>query len=400
MSNPGPRRSTAIQHAGEEERVGRAVVPPIFQTSLFVFDDLVNFWDAYDYTGPERPPHSYSRVSNPTLELLEHKLALLEGTEDAKVFGSGMAAISAAILSSVSAGSHVICVDTAYGPTRKFLAEYLCRFGVETTFVVGAKLEEFEAALRSNTNLIVLESPSSFFFLHQDLAGVAALARERGITTMIDNSYASPLRQNPAAFGIDLVVHSASKYLNGHSDLTAGVVCASRERVLRLMEHEVQYLGGALAPMMAWLLLRGLRTLEVRLDRVEATALRVARWLRERPEVARVHHPALHDDPDQQALYARQMSGTTGLFSFEPAFQEQEDVFAFVESLRVFQRGVSWGGHESLVVALPLTPLHVGREHWVVRLYCGLEDPEDLIEDLHQAFRLLGARARRPLRQE
>lgn len=376
---------TILQHLGEDDRYFGAVTPPICMTSLFVHEDCASFEESFSYCRTEPEKYNYSRIQNPTLRIVERKLAALESTDCAKLFSSGMAAISAAIMSCVEQGAHVVCVDTAYGPTRQFLSDYLPKFGVTATMVPGLSTGEVIGAVRPETKLIVLESPSSFLFRCQDFPAIVAFAKERGIATMTDNSYASPLFQNPARFGVDLVVHSATKFLGGHSDLVAGVVCASEERMSRLLANEVALFGGALSPFPAWLIMRGMRTLRVRMEDSKRRGDALAAWLAQRPEVARVFHVGDPRHP-QRDLIERQMTGWCSLLSFEPMFQTKEQVVRFLDALEVFQLGVSWGGHESLATGFPM-PIAPGEEpRWVVRLYAGMEDMRDLQADLDRAF--------------
>jgi cystathionine beta-lyase/cystathionine gamma-synthase len=384
MADPGAwRPETIAQHLGEERTPFGAVAPPIFQNSTFAHKD----WDSFAASSPhpEGGPYNYSRLTNPTLEVAERKIAALEGTDCCKVLSSGMAAMTAAILANVRAGSHVVCVDTVYGPTRQFLVDYLPKFGVETTFVVGEDPAEFEAACRPETTLIFLESPSSLVFKLQDLAAVAQIAQSRGIATAIDNTYASPVFQNPARLGIDYVCHTASKYLGGHSDVVAGALCCSRERMDALIRDEVALLGSVASPFVAWCINRSMRTLHLRVKATGAAADRVAAFLKSRPEVEAVIHVG---DPDfrQRALRDRQMSGWSGLLTFLPRQNEREWCRRFTESMRLYQMAVSWGGHESLAVGLEAKPMDWPEKRWMVRLYCGLENPEDLVADLEQAF--------------
>lgn len=377
------RPETLLQHLGEETHILGAVVPPIFQNSLFVFDTWDEFKHSFEMMEHER--HNYSRISNPTLDFVEKKIAMLENTDRAKVFGSGMAAISAAIMSAVHKDAHVVCVDTVYGPTRQFLSEYLPKFGVTVTFVDGCDPQEWVDATRPETTLYYLESPSSLLFRLQDLNAVCKEAKARNITTICDNSYATPLFQRPADFGVDLVVHSATKYFGGHSDIVAGIVAGNKERMLTLKYTEVALFGGALAPFPAWLMLRSLRTMPLRMKAHQTTANFVAKWLAARPEIAEVNHVGA-DDFAQRELRDKQMNGTGGLFSFVPKFQTEEAIKTFCNSLEIFQMGVSWGGHESLVVGTNPHPKHWDEPKWVIRLFCGLEHEEDLINDLDQAL--------------
>lgn len=372
---------TAFQRCGEEELFPfGAVAPPIFQTSLFEAESLR---ERYDHGGSQR--YHYSRVGNPTLELAEKKLAVLEGTERALCFASGMGAISSAILTFLHSGDHVICVETVYPPTRELLANWLQRYGISVDFVSGEQVEAFEQARRPNTRMVYLESPSSIYFRLQDLAAVAHWAHQHGILTLCDNSWASPLFQNPHALGVDLVLHSASKYLAGHSDLVAGVV-AGRADHLEAIAKTRELLGSTLEPFGAWLLIRGLRTLPLRMERAQKQGLTVAGWLAERPEIAKVNHPGLPTHP-QHALAQRQMRGYGSLFSFETHPITAEQAYAFTDALTLFRFGPSWGGYESLLLGWQQgEPDTEGKAPWLFRIYIGLEHPDDLLHDLARAL--------------
>ena len=384
MPDPG----TLLAHDGEEVP-GRAVVPPLFQTSLFTFE---SYEAALATFRGEAKGWVYSRVGNPTVAAFEAKLAALEGAEAARGFASGMAAISAAVLAHVSAGERIVCVRHVYPDAYRFFGVMLRRFGITVDYVDGRDLAAIERAL-PGSKLLYLESPTSWVFEVQDLATVARLARTHGVTTVVDNSWASPIFQNPLAHGVDLVVHSASKYLSGHSDTVAGVVAGRRELIDRIDAEVVPYLGGKLAPFDAWLLLRGLRTLEIRMRAAHERGLAVARWLRDRPEVARVRHPALDG-----AVDGRQLRGASSLFSVELA--DGLAVPRLVDALRLFRLGVSWGGHESLVFPAEITHQQRGgpnsaRDFGVsprtVRLHVGLEGTADLLADLDGALRATAA---------
>ncbi len=375
---------TLLQHYGEEEKVLGAVVAPIFQNSLFLFDEVEDLTEAI-VKHPAGPPYHYSRIGNPTVEIAEKKIAMLEGTEACKVTGCGMGAISNAVMSCLKAGSHVVTLDTVYGPVKHLLSVYMARFGVEVTYVTGLCTDEFISAIRPETSLIYLESPSSILFRIQDVAAIAKVARERGITTVIDNTYNTPLHFQPHALGIDLVCHSATKYLGGHSDVTAGAICGTREMMDKITRNEINFLGNILAPFPAWLLTRGIRTLALRLKQHEQTANTVAAWLEAHPAVARVHHLGLPSYP-QRELYKKMFTGSGGLFSFEPKVQDEAKLREVCNRLRIFGRGISWGGFESLVVLLKTAPIDYDKPKFVIRLFTGLEDPQDLIADLEQAL--------------
>ncbi len=378
---------TLLQHLGEEEKTHGSVAPPIHLTSTFVFESVED-WNESN-TDLLKSSCAYTRINNPTVRMAEQKIAAMEGTDYCKLFSSGMAAISAAILSCIKTGDHIIAVDTIYGPTKNFLASWLPRFGVTHSYVSGSDLGEIMAAAQDNTTMLLLESPSSVTFLLQDLEAIASWAKPRGIATMIDNSYASPWLQQPAKFGIDIICHSATKYLGGHSDVVAGALCCNEERMQKLMVDEVSLLGASIHPFGAWQILRGLRTLPIKLKAVAETADTVAAWVRAQPWTKETIHVGFDDFP-QKDLRDKQMSGWTGLFSFIPTDQDQAKAIAFLESLKLFQIGVSWGGHESLAVTMPYTSLLRPGTTQIVRLYCGLEHPDDLIKDLDQAAKNSG----------
>jgi cystathionine beta-lyase len=378
-----PGFETLCAHAGDDpSRYLGAPVPPIFQNSLFTAPDTAAFLERI-----ERHPevYDYTRVANPTTDVLETKVAALERTEAARCFGSGMAAVTAAVFHAVRAGDHLIAVDTVYGPTRLFLTDYLPRFGITVTFVPGTDPQQFADALRPETRLIYLESPSSLVFQLQDLEAVSALARERGVVTLIDNSWASPYFQSPTDMGIDLVLHSATKYLGGHSDLIAGVVLGSRERMKELTAWEGRLLGGILDPFAAWLMLRGVRTLPMRMERHQQSAMAVAEFLEAHDKVARVYYPGLRSHP-QYDLARRQMRGFSGVLSFELKDPGKEAVCRLVDGLRYFGIGVSWGGFESLAIPVCFSAVGADEPRWGIRLSVGLETLEDLLQDLERAL--------------
>jgi cystathionine beta-lyase len=386
--HPDLAPETILAHLGEGETPHGAVVPPIYQNSLFRFDDVTELAEAL--AGRiDTDAHIYSRSSNPTLDIVENKLSLLEGTGGCVLTGTGMAAMTIGAMSALEAGGHVVAVDTVYGPLQSLLGNYLKRFGVAVTFVDGASTEEVLDAIRPETKLICLESPGSIVFRMQDLEAISREAKSRGIVTMTDNTYATPLYQQPAKFGVDIIIHSATKYLGGHSDLTAGVLCASADRIKRIRRQELDLFGSVLAPFPAWLLNRGLRTLNLRLKRHGETGNQIAAWMEGLPSVERVIHVGLPSFP-QKELFQKQMSGSGGLFTFIPKCQEKERVYAFANALKLFGCGVSWGGHESLAIPLQIKTLAYGGPTWMVRLYCGLEAPKDLIADLEQAFATSG----------
>ncbi|MBB6729472.1 trans-sulfuration enzyme family protein [Cohnella zeiphila] len=391
MTTLGDREKlyTSAAHDPFDGRHHGSIHIPVYQTSLFSFEKYDEFLQANQDL---QHRHVYSRGNNPTVRYLEDKLAELEGAEMSKCFASGMAAISAAILSVVRAGDHVVCVDQAYGPTKQFLRDYVSRFGVTTTFLDGRSTEEIAAALRPNTKLLYLESPTTMLFQLQDLEACARLARSRGIVTVIDGTWATPVFQQPIRLGIDLVVHSITKYISGQSDSLGGVVSGSKELVGRIADMEYMLLGGVMTPFTAAQVERGLRTLPLRLERHEGSGLAVAEHLSRQPYVLRINHPGLPSHP-QHELAKRQMTGSSGLFSFESG-ESVETMRAWADRLRYFRIGVSWGGFESLVTAGPAPNGYaVPGARSLVRLHVGLESADDLVRDLDRAWAEAAAEA-------
>jgi cystathionine beta-lyase/cystathionine gamma-synthase len=382
--------SYILNHLGEDRETYRgAVSPPIYQSSIFAFKTVEKFREGFK---DEFRRTTYTRGNNPTVEILRKKVAALEGAEDCLMFGSGAGAIAAGVIASVSAGDHVVCVQRPYSWTRALLKDLLSHFGVTSTFVDGTDIGNIERAIQPSTKLIVLESPNSMTFEMQDLAVVAALARPRGIRTLCDNSYASPLNQSPIALGIDLVAHSATKYLNGHSDVVAGALCGSEAIMRDVFRGPFMTCGAILSPHDAWLLMRGLRTLGVRMERIAATSQKVLAFLENHPSVEKVYYPYTSTNP-QFGLAQKQMRGASGLMTLQLRVDDTNAVERFCDALTRFLMTVSWGGYESL--AFPVcavyprgTPLHPpgGLPLSLVRLSIGLEEPDVLIADLQHAF--------------
>jgi cystathionine beta-lyase/cystathionine gamma-synthase len=357
---------------------------PIVQTSLFAFPDFQALLDGWV---DERKANIYSRGQNPTVEVLERKLAALERGEACKCLGSGMGAIAAVMFATLRAGDHILFVNHTYGPTMQ-LADQLRRFGIEHDLLLDTSVDSVRAALQPRTRLVWLESPGTMTFRQLDLAAIAQIARAHGAVTCIDNSWATPLLQKPLELGVDIVVHSLTKYVGGHSDVVAGAVISSDERMREIFYRAYMLLGAVLHPFDAWLLLRGLRTLPTRLRQHEASALKVAEFLRAHDAVERVFHPAF--DEGARALPA-QLKGYSGLFSFELKDGSFEHVQKLIDAVRLFRIGVSWGGVESLIIApnrgTNLEYLDRQRmPHGIVRLSIGLEDVDSLIDDLRQAL--------------
>jgi len=362
---------TFVAHDEHDSRHQGAVSIPIYQNTLF------------SYASCDEPGHAfkYSRMGNPTVQELEKRVAVLEGGEQAQCFASGMAAISSAILSVVKAGDHVVCIDQVYFGTREFFDYFLSRYGVEVTYADGTSLEALREAMRPNTTLLYLESPTSYYFRLQDLKEAAKLAGSRGIATIVDNTWASPCYQHPLALGADMVVHSLTKYVGGHSDVLGGAVIGSKETIAQLSRIDHQLLGGVMAPHTASLMLRGMRTLPLRMERLNESVQQVAQFMQTFPCVRRVNFPGLPDHP-QHELAREQMTGYGSLFSIE-VNGTVEQAKAWVDHLRYFRIGLSFGGYESLALVVGPTPDSTPeRPVCLIRLNVGLEDPEDLVRDL------------------
>ncbi len=338
---------TLLTHYSENPELYQgAIVPPIFQNSLFAFPDFDAIDQAFD-----DPANNciYSRGKNPTVALVEEKLAKLAGGEKAKLFASGMGAISSAIMHYVQPNDHIIAIKNTYGPANNFMGTYLVnKMNVSVTYVLGKDIQDFVQAIQPNTRLIYLESPSSAIMSLQDIEAVTHLAKQHHIKTIIDNTWATPIFQKPLVMGVDLEVHSCSKYLGGHSDIVAGVIIGKKIDIEAIFLTEAALYGAKMSPFEAWLLLRSLRTLKIRLKEHEASTNRIVEFLDKHPLVKNVYHPhSIHYD--QKELAAKQMSGTTGLLAFEVDCNDIVKIKAFLKALKYFSIGVSWGGHESLV---------------------------------------------------
>ena len=380
--------SYIINELGEDrENYFNAIAPPIIQTSNFAFKKVDELRKAFE---DEYSTYLYSRGLNPTVDILCQKLAALDNAEDCLVFNSGAAAIFAAVLANVKSGDHIVSVDRPYTWAQKMFNVILPRFNVSVTYIDGTRIENFERAILTNTTLIYLESPNSWDYALQDLQAVAELARAEGIITICDNSYCTPLYQRPIEFGIDLVLQSATKYIGGHSDVVAGILSGSSKMIKKIFDSEYMNIGSGIQPFNAWLLIRGLRTLPARLDRISTSTLKVLSFLKQHPRVESVIFPMDEDFPQLQ-LAKKQMSGACGLLTFIMKAEVIHQIETFCENLKHILMAVSWGGHESLIIprcsSLPVSSFDpANREHRMLRLYIGLEDPEYLVRDLEQAF--------------
>jgi cystathionine beta-lyase/cystathionine gamma-synthase len=360
----------------------RPVAAPLYQTSLFTFPNVASLREAIK---DESLTHLYTRGNNPTVELVEQRIARLEGGERSKLFSSGVAAIASSILSCVEQGDHIVCANDAYTWAKYICGTYLARFGIAVTFVDAADAKAVEKAIRKNTKVLYLESPGTLLLRVQDLRALAALAKSHGIRTIVDNTWATPLYQNPLAFGIDLVVHSASKYLGGHSDVIGGAVIGSHELVGKIFKTEFLPIGHVPDPFQAWLIQRGMRTMHVRLPYHYASALSVCDYLYGNKKIAEVYYP-MHPKSEWHELASSQMSGGCGLLSLKVKSKDLAGIQRAVDRLGTFRIGVSWGGYESLVFPSLVTK---DGDPSIIRLHVGLEKTETLIRDLDQAFSVL-----------
>jgi methionine-gamma-lyase len=380
---------TRAIHAGKGENRTHAVTPPIWQTTTFSADSSEHF---AELATAVRPAEFYTRYGNPTHKEVEATLVALEGGEAALLTSSGMGAIFTALMSVLKTGDHVVAQTNHYAGAMTLLDEMPRRFGVEVTLVDQTRAEDFAEALRPTTRVVYAESPTNPLMQITDLRALSELARSRGVTTIVDNTFSTPVNQRPLELGIDVVIHSATKYLGGHSDVTAGCVVSSREFIESAWRLSL-LAGSILSPFDGWLLLRGLRTLGLRVDRHNSNALALARFLEGHPKVARVYYPGLESHP-QHALARAQMGGFTGMLSAELRgdFREAERL---ISSLRLATNAASLGGHETLVVHpaamwggyMTAEQLRAkGLSDSLVRISVGLEDERDLVEDFSRAL--------------
>lgn len=380
------------EFAEDRDSYFRSVAPPIVQTSNFAFK-TVN--DLRESLSDEYTNWLYSRGLNPTVEILRKKLAALDGAEDCLVFNSGAAAIFAAVLANIKSGDHIVSVREPYSWASKMFNEILPRFQVTVTYVDGRDTSNFEKATKPNTTLYYLESPNSWTYELQDLEAVARLAKQRNIVTICDNSYCTPVYQRPLELGIDLSLQSATKYIGGHSDTVAGVLSGSRSMIERIFNSEYMNIGSGIQPFNAWLLIRGLRTLPARLERINRTTLSVIEYLKQHPMVESVIFPL---DPafPQYELAQKQMKAAGGLLTFVIKANDVTTIETFCESLKHILLAVSWGGYESLILprcaARAPGLFDAGNiAHRMIRFYVGLEEPGYITADLEQAFEKAGS---------
>jgi len=374
--------NTLCTHYGElEDPLYKGAVSPLYMSTSYAFEDV--------------EVKRYPRYFNtPNQVALAKKIAALEHSEAALIFGSGMAAVSTAMLAFLSAGDHVVLQKTLYGGTYNFVVEELERFGIAYTFTKGLAPNDFEAALQDNTKVIYIETPSNPLLTITDLKAVGILAKKAGIVSMIDNTFASPVNQNPADFGIDVIIHSATKYMGGHSDICAGAVAASQahiDQVFRLAKN----FGGSLSDYTVWLLERSIKTMGIRVKAQNENAMKMATYLEEHPEVSKVYYPGLKSHPDH-ALAAAQMSGFGGMLSFE--LKEGLDASAFQKALQLIKPSMSLAGIESTLLSPTLTShallspeerKYQGIADGLIRFSVGIEEVAALQSDIDQAIKSL-----------
>jgi len=374
--------NTLCTHYGElEDPLYKGAVSPLYMSTSYAFEDV--------------EVKRYPRYFNtPNQVALAKKIAALEHSEAALIFGSGMAAVSTAMLAFLSAGDHVVLQKTLYGGTYNFVVEELERFGIAYTFTKGLAPNDFEAALQDNTKVIYIETPSNPLLTITDLKAVGILAKKAGIVSMIDNTFASPVNQNPADFGIDVIIHSATKYMGGHSDICAGAVAASQahiDQVFRLAKN----FGGSLSDYTVWLLERSIKTMGIRVKAQNENAMKMATYLEEHPEVSKVYYPGLKSHPDH-ALAAAQMSGFGGMLSFE--LKEGLNASAFQKALQLIKPSMSLAGIESTLLSPTLTShallspeerKYQGIADGLIRFSVGIEEVAALQSDIDQAIKSL-----------
>jgi cystathionine beta-lyase/cystathionine gamma-synthase len=385
--------SYILNELGEDrEHYFNAVSPPIIQASNFAFKTVDAMSRAFE---DEMGGYLYSRGLNPTVDILRKKLAALDQAEDCLVFNSGAAAIFAGVLANVKSGDHIVSVKSPYSWAQKMFDVVLPRFGVTTTYIDGTKLEYWQEATKPNTTFYYLESPNSWNFALQPLEDVAGFAKSKGIITMIDNSYATPICQPVIPMGIDLAMQTATKYIGGHSDTLGGVLCGSHTMMKKIFDSEYLNIGSGIQPFNAWLLIRGLRTLQARLERVSRSTQEVLAFVKQHPAIESVIFP-FDDSFPQHELARKQMKDAFGLMTLVLKTDNRQSIVNFCEALKHILMAVSWGGHESLIIpkcaGIPIAGFDPSNpEHRYVRLYVGLEEPAYIIQDLQQALERIQA---------
>jgi methionine-gamma-lyase len=389
-------------HAGKFKDIQfGSLTTPLYQTSTFIFDSAET--GGKRFSGDESG-YIYGRLGNPTVRELEEKIACLENTEDAAATGSGMAAISATVLGFINSGEHIISSDALYGCTRSFLEHQCKKFGISVTFVDMRNAENLVNALQKNTKLVYFETPINPNMVVLDIEMIVRFAKEHNLKSICDNTFLTPILQKPAEFGVDLIVHSATKYLNGHGDVLAGLICGSAEDIAHIKQTTLKDIGGIISPHDAWLIIRGMKTLVLRIEKHCENAKKVADFLQSHELVQSVYYPGLETHP-QYLLVNRQMKAAGGVLAFE-LDGNYEDSMLFMNSLKLCTIAVSLGDAETLIqhpASMTHSPYEaedrraVGISDTLIRLSVGLEHIDDIIEDLEQALTILKTRIKKEL---
>ncbi|OJU27514.1 MAG: cystathionine beta-lyase [Sphingobacteriales bacterium 41-5] len=386
--------SYIINELGEDrDKYFNAVSPPIMQASNFKLNTVDDLSKAFADEFDSEQGYLYSRGHNPTVDILRKKLAALDGAEDCLVFNNGAAATTAAVMANVKAGDHVVCVAHPYTWTKKLFDVLLSKFNVSCTYIKGTELQDWKDATKEQTVLFYLESPNSWTYELQPLKEIAQFAKQKNIITVIDNTYCTPLYQNVIELGIDIAMQTCTKYISGHSDTLGGVLCGSKTMMRKIFESEYLTLGNGIQPFSAWLLLRGLRTLPMRLQRVNESTKKIVEFLDGHPGVEKIIFP-FHPSFPQFELAKQQMKSAMGLVTIVLKNPHRDAIVKFTESLKAFLIAVSWGGHESLIIprcaGIKKERYDPANEiHRQIRLYIGLEDADYLIKDLDDALKLI-----------
>ncbi|RXG22505.1 trans-sulfuration enzyme family protein [Leeuwenhoekiella aequorea] len=379
MTNSKYGKNTICTHVGEvEDTQFKGAISPLYMSTSYAYEDV----------DVKRYPRYFN---TPNQEMLGKKIAALEGTEAGMIFGSGMAAVSTALLAFLNTGDHIVLQKTLYGGTFNLVEEEFSKMGIEYTFTEGLAREDFENAIKSNTKVLYIETPSNPLMTITDMQMIAEVAKAKGIVTMIDNTFASPVNQNPAAYGIDIILHSATKYMGGHSDILAGAVAASNAHIEQIW-HKAKNLGGSLSDFSVWMLERSLKTLVLRVKQQNKNAKKLAKWLETNEHIKAVYYPGLKSHPDYD-LAKSQMSGFGGMLSFELA--DELNTATFLQELKLIKPSMSLAGVESTILSPTKTShallsaeerKHQGINDGLLRFSVGIEDRKDLISDLEQAL--------------
>lgn len=370
-----------------------AAIPPIFSNSNFLFSTL----DEMRTSMNDINKSFYTRGTNPTTRILEKKIAALENTENALALSSGMAAISTAVLSQVKSEEHMICVKNPYSGTEKLLNEIIPKYGIEVSYVEGKDPINFTKKIQKNTKVIYLESPNSWTWDMQDLEEIAKIAKKNKIVTIIDNSYASPINCNPAKWGIDIIIHSLTKYIGGHANAMGGIICSNKNIINEIYESEFKLLGGVLSPFNSWLFINGLRTLKIRMNFISKSTPKVVKFMEQNEKVKEVIYP--HSKKyDQKELVNKYLKKPSGQFSIILNTKNEKKIEGFCDKLcnnnNSFRMAASWGGHESLIFP-ELVRYNIESKYYsetdllpknYIRFYIGLEDTDEIIKDLSEAL--------------